>query len=364
MRWLPLLSFIFTIKVDAPVFVFDALDDGYAHFRIPAITQLDNGALLAFGEGRPTQRDFGDIDLVGSVSLDQGVTWTDPQIIYDQRGTCGSPLVISLGDRVVLLFNQYPLDKETYAYRRIKRVFITLEGTTLVVSKARDITEETKNPRSLGPGTGLRLEDGSLLAPVRHGHLISHDQGDSWVFEPIDVEDRTGESALTRTPDGCLLRADRQDGPRDGERAVFRQLITRNCGQGWSPYAYADELTVPGHYCASCDTTARNCECPEGGKLLFCQSALGATANFAYFIAPGSTRNRHDLTLWTSTNDGISWENRTRLLKGSTGYSSAVTLKDGSIGVLAERFISEPAAGCNAHANEKHQNIVFIRARL
>ncbi|MGC4054762.1 MAG: sialidase family protein [Paludibaculum sp.] len=73
--------------------VFQAGDDGYKSFRIPALLATRKGTLLAFAEGRKgSQADSGDIDIVLKRSTDQGRTWSGIEIIADRGGdTVGSP---------------------------------------------------------------------------------------------------------------------------------------------------------------------------------------------------------------------------------------------------------------------------------
>ena len=59
---------------DIPVFT--AGTDGFKSFRIPAITKLPNGNLLAFCEGRVNgSGDFGNVKIVLKRSTDNGKTW-------------------------------------------------------------------------------------------------------------------------------------------------------------------------------------------------------------------------------------------------------------------------------------------------
>jgi sialidase-1 len=67
--------------------------NGYHTYRIPAIIVTTKGTLLAFCEGRKDQgNDTGNIDLLISRSLDNGKTWSDQQVIWDDgMNTCGNP---------------------------------------------------------------------------------------------------------------------------------------------------------------------------------------------------------------------------------------------------------------------------------
>lgn len=67
--------------------------DGYDTYRIPAIVTTNSGTLLAFCEGRKEGRgDAGNIDIVMKRSEDNGKTWGDQVVLWDDEGnTCGNP---------------------------------------------------------------------------------------------------------------------------------------------------------------------------------------------------------------------------------------------------------------------------------
>jgi len=64
--------------------VFEAGQDGYASYRIPAMVQLRNGKILAFAEGRVDDAgDFGNVDIVYKTSNDNGKTWSDLRVVVN-----------------------------------------------------------------------------------------------------------------------------------------------------------------------------------------------------------------------------------------------------------------------------------------
>ena len=76
--------------------VFQAGQEGYHSFRIPAIVRATNGILLAFAEGRRNDGgDIGAIDLVLKRSPDNGRTWGPLQKVTDGgANTFGNPTPI------------------------------------------------------------------------------------------------------------------------------------------------------------------------------------------------------------------------------------------------------------------------------
>src|SRR5687768_3537968 len=73
--------------------VYTSGQDGYHTYRIPAIIRAVNGTLLAFAEGRKSGGgDAGDIDLLLKRSTDNGRTWSQIQVVWDDgTNTCGNP---------------------------------------------------------------------------------------------------------------------------------------------------------------------------------------------------------------------------------------------------------------------------------
>src|ERR1700755_54062 len=72
--------------------LFKGGDNGYACFRIPAIVKTPKGTILAFAEARKKDcGDAGDIDLVLRRSTDNGKTWGDMSVVWnDSTNTCGN----------------------------------------------------------------------------------------------------------------------------------------------------------------------------------------------------------------------------------------------------------------------------------
>jgi sialidase-1 len=88
-------------------FIYKSGENGYKSFRIPAIVNTNNGTLLAFAEARKNgASDKGDIDLVLKRSTDNGLSWSEMMIVWDDAdNTCGNPapVVDHKTGRIVLL---------------------------------------------------------------------------------------------------------------------------------------------------------------------------------------------------------------------------------------------------------------------
>ena len=80
-------------RMSDQVDVWTSGEGGYHTYRIPAVVQSPNGALLAFCEGRKGGRgDSGDIDLLMKRSDDGGATWGEQRVLWDDGdNVCGNP---------------------------------------------------------------------------------------------------------------------------------------------------------------------------------------------------------------------------------------------------------------------------------
>ncbi|WP_400262177.1 exo-alpha-sialidase [Sphingobacterium sp. SG20118] len=85
--------------------VFKSGEDGYKSYRIPAIVKDKSNNLIAFSEGRVDHAgDYGNVDIVYKISADNGKTWGPLQIAVDQdKFQAGNPAPV-----VDLLDPQYP----------------------------------------------------------------------------------------------------------------------------------------------------------------------------------------------------------------------------------------------------------------
>lgn len=200
-----------------PVDVFVSGEDGYHTYRIPALVVTKEETLLAFCEGRKSSAsDAGDIDLLVKRSVDNGATWSDPENVHEEGG-----------DSEITIGNPCPIvDRETgrvhlLLTRNNARVFHTSsDDDGLTWSEPREITEALNGfdfpwtRVGTGPGHGLQLSGGRLLAPIwlnerirvnyRSAALYSDDHGETWKAGGLvgpDVPD-TNECMAVELGDG------------------------------------------------------------------------------------------------------------------------------------------------------------------
>ena len=314
--------------------VFTAGEQGYHTFRIPAIVATKKGTLLAFCEGRKSGRaDDGDIDMVVKRSLDNGQTWGQLELVYEEGG-----------DKPITIGNPAPVvDQKSGVIwlpfcRNNDRVYVTSSDDDGVTwSKPVEITSSVKADDwtwyATGPVHGIQLTRGEhagrLLIPCDHrvekgdwqhkgrSHMIySDDHGQTWRRgEPTDWA--MNECTIAELDNGEIL-LNMRSYRKQGCRAV---ATSRDGGVSWSECK--NETALPEPVCQ--------------GSLLRYEASSPEGKSFLLFCNPASTKSRDHLTLRASHDQGETWSPGVVLYKGSSAYSDLVSLPNDSIGVLYER---------------------------
>jgi len=320
--------------------VFIGGQDGYAAYRIPALAVTDRGTVLAFCEGRKNSaQDFGDIDLLLKRSEDDGKTWSRQAIIHEEGGSA----LITIGNPCPIFD---PRDNTTH-------LLFTRDNKRLLYTKSTDDgltwstpTEKTDILRAIdyplvriatGPVHGIVLRSGRLIAPIwvsdrergqrnesstgsryQSGVLYSDDRGASWKASrlvPPDL-DQLNECVALERNDGSLLLNLR--GRLLGCRALS---ASRDGGATWSRPVRDPDLPCP-----TCQASMIRLSKDE---ILFSNLAVSATNQKA-------ARNRRNLTVRLSRDEGKTWTCSRILEPGPSGYSDLAILKDGTALCLYE----------------------------
>lgn len=338
-------------------------DAGYPRFRIPALLALEDGALLAFAEGRrpsfPGQHDdHAQNDIVLRRSVDGGETWGPIQVVADMGGdSLNDPCAVALpgSGRVLLMFQRFP---QGYHARKMEHTEVAALGyggprntqTFLVYSDdsgvswsaPRDITRSVRSEDAISvgsPGVGIALAHGPhagrILLPLyevipvtghedeerywRNRAAISDDQGATWRLgerAPIDgLEGYGNECQLAECANGDIrMHARLQSG---ANRVAWS--LSRDGGDTWTPMKEdAGLVTTP------CMTSLVACPAPSGGSRLLAS-------------LPNSEKGRENGTLFISYDGGKTWPTRQCIYPGGFAYSSLAPLPDGRVGCLFER---------------------------
>ena len=360
-------SKIFAQQNQIPVFTSGT--EGHKSYRIPAIIQLPKGELLAFAEGRVNGADdFGDVDIVMKRSKDHGKTWGPSITLVDyQKLQAGNPAPV-----VDLLDPQYPQGRIFLFYNTgnnhedqvrkgngIREVWYktsTDGGHTW--SEPVNITLQVHKPKQPSvnpnynfkedwrhyantPGHALQLTKkpyaGRIYVAANHSEgdpvktnedyfahgFYTDDHGKTFrLSENIDLPGSNESTAAELSAGRLLLNARNQKGNIKARIVA----ISKNGGEKWDTIYFDNNLPDP-----VCEGSILNVGTKKDKQILaFCNAA--------------DTKNRNNLTLRISFDEGKTWALSFLVDKGSgkqepdfTAYSDIVKLNKKTIGVIYER---------------------------
>lgn len=322
----------------------------YASYRIPSLIVTSNNTLLAFAEGRKEHGDAGDIDLLMKRSFDNGKTWTEEQVVWDDGdNTCGNPNpVVDEETGQIWLFMTWNrgedteseiIQKESNEPRRPYVTYSDDDGKTW--AEPKNLSNCCKDPSwgwyATGPGIGIQVKQGKykgrLIIPANHSYdepnsenfqrfgeygygahvLISDDHGETWkMSEPI--RPGTNESQVVELSGGTLMMNMRS---YNGEysRAI---ATSTDGGDTWSDIEHDHQL-VESKVQAS---IFRYGQYEDEEMILFSNPAVPV--------------GRTHMTIKTSFDEGESWSNSKLVYSGQSAYSSLAKLPNGNIGLFFE----------------------------
>lgn len=319
-------------------------EGGYDTYRIPAVTVSKPGTLLAFCEGRKNGRgDAGDIDVLLRRSTDNGETWGPVQVLVDDGGnTCGNPCPIvdrASGDIVLLITknggdhheNKIQMGQAPHRTAWVLRS----QDDGLTWSAPRDISESVRKPEyrwyATGPGHGIQLTSGRMIAPCDHStgpasdqqfaHVIySDDAGQTWTLGGA-LPGRTNESIAVELDEASLyLNVRNNFGLKQRAYAV-----SHDQGISFQPLAHDPVLVEP-----TCQASA----------LLYAPATKDDPAK-VLFSNPASAK-RENMTVRLSLDGAKTWKYAKTLWPGPAAYSDLVLAADGRIVCLYERGAKSP----------------------
>lgn len=348
--------------------LFQAGAAGYAYYRIPGIVVTAKGSLLAYAEGRRSGRgDWGAIDILARRSTDGGRSWSAQRVIARVTGELrknpvalarklAGPDEITYNNPVAIAGRKRGVVHFVFCLEYMRAFHMRSDDDGRTFSAPLEITAAFEEFRAeydwkvlaTGPGHGIELDSGRLVIPVwlatgagGHAHrpsvtstIYSDDGGRSWHRGEIAVPNtpawiNPSEAAVEQLADGRVLLNVRS------ESAQNRRLLltSRDGASGWSRPAFHDQLVEP--ICAG--GMARIPSPTRGGRsgLLFSNpdnlEKSGAPAK------PGQGRDRKNLAVQLSYDDGRSWTVKRVIEPGWSGYSDLAVGADGAIYCLFER---------------------------
>jgi len=318
--------------------LFTAGEHGYVTYRIPGI--LAHGdTVLAYAEARRDGfGDWADIDVVMRRSTNGGKTWEPMRVLVDSgKDTVNNPVMIA-GKKAGEVHFLYCVNYAKAYYRRS-------EDGGRTFGEAKEITGAFETLRrhydwnviATGPGHGIRLRNGRLLVavwlstggkrhrPSRVSTIYSDDNGGTWQAGELlaDTLPNPSETYAIERRDGSVLLNIRNEAT-EHRRAIS---VSANGATGWSTPRFDSQLVEP--VCM-----ASLIKHPKGGWLFSNPDNLEATYVDA---AKTVNRDRKNLTVQWSGDEGKTWTAKKVLEAGLSGYSDLAVTKDGSILCLYER---------------------------
>lgn len=330
--------------------LFQAGQGGYALYRIPGVIVTSKGGVLAYAEARKAaSSDWCAIDLVLRRSEDGGKSFAPPVFI----GKLDIPVVknpVALAQKLgtpdeITYNNPVAIADRSGAVHFVFCVeynrcfYMRSDDDGRSFSKPVEITSAFEAFRSdydwkvlaTGPGHGIQLKNGRLLVPVwlstgtgGHAHrpsivstIYSDDGGATWRRGDVAAWNtpelvNPNETAAVELSDGRVMLNIRSES-KDMRRAV---AISPDGATGWTKPAFDAALYEP-----------------------ICFASLirhsGSTLVFTNPVAKG--RERKNVTVKVSGDDGRSWTSGRVLEEGWSGYSDLAVLPDGALLCLYER---------------------------
>lgn len=357
----------FQEKID----LFEAGKEGYDLYRIPGIVVSKQGTVLAYCEARKSSKgDWGPIDILMRRSTDGGKTWAERQTVVHVEGdlpvnpvaaaqnldkpgdnTANNPVAIvdyETGDIHFL----YCLE-----YMRCFYMKSSDEGATWTEPVEITKTFEAFRPEydwkvlATGPGHAIQIQRlrhtrGRLVVPVwlslgtgGHAHrpsvtatIYSDDHGQTWQAGNIAVPDTPdtifpNETHIVEVVNGILLNT-RSESTRQ------RRLVTwgPDGATDWSKPRFDSQLLEP--ICMSGLVRVR-WPLNRPGVIAFSNpDNLGKKDGKEQ---SGKGRDRVNVSVKLSQDDGVTWYANRSLEEGFSGYSDLAALPDGTLLCFYER---------------------------
>ncbi len=325
--------------------LFEMGEAGSKFYRIPALTQAADGALVAVADKRGDA--LGDlpniITIVSKRSTDGGKTWSDMSIVAkgDTIAKCGYGDAVVIADEkrgnLVAVFSGNNGLWHSNEKSLIRTYCSISQDNGKTWGEVTDITDQVyggvygEGPRYglfTGSGSGVQLKHGEhagrimLVVAARNDAtwggtmsnyaIYSDDGGITWHASKNPGCTDGDESKVVELADGKVLMSIRNR--HKGDRLFS---ISTDGGETWSEPKY--NTTLPAPACNG-DIVAYT----HGGKNLLLHSL------------PASRTTRENVTVYVSEDNGETWAAKRCIYKGYSAYSSLQVLDDGTIGIIVE----------------------------
>ena len=365
---LALLLSVSAARAAAPflekVYLFEENTDDFVSYRIPGLVVTAKGTVLVFCEARKySGLDWGEIELHQRRSTDGGRTFSPvrqvahlgprlprnpanadqpPGKVIGDPGqqTVNNPVAIADRDGSVHLI---------YCVEYLRTFYVRSTDDGLTWSPPVDITAAAERFRpewpwrviATGPCHGIQLRNGRLVVPVwlakaeggAHGKAVvatifSDDRGATWQRGEIAVPNTAttpgmSESTVAELSDGRVMLVARNHAPAHRKVVVF----SRDGATGWGRPEFAEALPEP--ICQASLFSYADPTAPAKSRLLF--SGPESLERADGKATPGARRDRQNISVKLSHDDGRSWVATRTLEPGPSAYSDLALLPDGTL---------------------------------
>jgi sialidase-1 len=346
----------FIEKID----LFKAGEGGYKLHHIPGVLVTAKGSILAWCEARKKGGDWDQIDILLRRSTDDGRTWSEAKAIAAVPGektknpfalvlksvdpkdvTYNNPVLIADKDGTVHML--FCLEYMRCFYQRSTDDGLTWSSPTEITGVFEGFRKDYDwKVLATGPDHGIQLANGRLIVPVwlstgtgGNAHrpsvtatVYSDDQGRTWHASQIAVpctEEwiNPNETTAVQLADGSVMLNVRN------ESKAHRRLVTTSPdgATGWSTPRFDDALLEP--ICMG--SIVRLSLAATGGKnrLLFSNPHNLERADGKE--APGKNRDRKNLSVKVSYDEGRTWPVNKAVEPGWSAYSDIGVSQAGTI---------------------------------
>jgi sialidase-1 len=314
--------------------LFTAGQGGYNRYHIPGLVVTGKGSILAWCEARKNAgSDWDDIDILMRRSTDDGLTWSEPAKIVSLDGpktknpfalqlkntdpstvTYNNPVMIADRDGTVHML--FCLEYMRCFYQRSHDDGLTWSEPTEITS-AFAAFRQTYDWKVLatGPNHGIQLRTGRLIVPVwlstgtgGNAHrpsvtatIYSDDGGKSWQAGEVAVPCtdefiNPNETVAIELNDGRVMLNVRNESQRHRRIVV----TSRDGASGWDEPRFQDDLVEP-----ICMAGLARYQHGDNDLLLFSHPDNLSRADG--MEEPGKSRDRRNLTVHLSRDEGQTW---------------------------------------------------------
>ena len=340
--------------------LFKAGDYGFKVFHIPGVVVTAKGTVLAWCEARKKGGDWDDIRILLRRSVDDGRTWSAAQSVADVPGpriknplalrlrgidtndvTCNNPVLI--GDRSGAVHMVFCLEYMRCFYQRSDDDGLTWSHPVEITGVFEAFRQQYNwKVLATGPNHGIQVRSGRLIVPVwlsigtgSNAHhpsltatIYSDDLGKTWQAGEIAVPNtdewiNPNEAVALELADGRVMLNVRN------ESTPNRRLVTtsKDGAKNWSAPKFDEALFEP--VCMA-GLVRYSTQASSGrNRILFSNPHNLSRADGKE--RPGGARDRKNLSLKLSYDEGQTWPVSKSIEPGLSAYSDLAVTRRGII---------------------------------